>query len=1544
MVRTYGAKRVIGSQKIMLVLLVMVVFAIACSTTPDRDAGEQGSTPAQQTPRAEPTPSVAATASPTAVPTGAPGAAPTPTITPTVQPAPVILKRPENLGKPVLSSEFVLLEIGSLTDDPDEVIQGWFSVKGSFSGLGRYTPYIRTSPASLPLTAGHTYEVSFDFRILTTPEKGIGPRPGFETLFYSPTGGGENNFLPSIGIDGVAGDTGSRILTNTLGNYDDYRAQWNVIGTGAIAIDNIRIKNLTTGEEVALEDSESTVPVRGPRALPIVEIERLSCQAGTGYGEGSGTGHTTSLSDSQSQETQIFVDGFGDDWAGKPLLFEDPPGNGESGILDLSKGYAFVNDHAVYLLVEPDDPDAEFTQFVVQFDLGARRLQIAWAPHWSSGVIADVTGRWTEVGNANRSSFALGQALEARIDLRDLGLPDSVVLNFVWVRAGECCEQGIWRIADSWEPRLALPNVDESDPAWKLAPVAGAIEAKRMLSAPDTREISLRYDAESRRAEIVGRAGAVPEGSSVLIGTTELNDFVMLNADSTGAFTTDVAAAPGTHVIIKQDVTGQMNPLRDMADSDMIAPGVVLRVPVAQADEGVTFAAGARMCCNKELSASWTLEGTFEEDRLSPGQQFEIKGQAAVLTDSTSPPSLTNMEFRVFLIADADGRQVGRSGKFITPFLTQTGLPIERAFEGPPQADIWLGKTTVSWIVEDSRWVADFAATVRVPEDIRPGLYGLTAGGLHEVRNAAPEPPGFRTVSFSIRDNNAWLANLGAVTIGETEPMRLAATLLADQMSEGSRGGLLAREDLGSFDLSTRAVTRHEPVLPRLDGYGDAWSYRLEPYLPMVDAVDRSFPNPPSLLFDFDDSELTISIEKPDGESVTLGPAPLMRYASKSPRTPWHTDVGAGGGVLREIPQLQGAGDEFAYQFPADGEYVITLDGHIAGINGRRHLIQGTYDLTIANVLDIETALLPTTPFEVDDSMPITLTVYPQVPAEILYTVTQVGADGELNSESFRGRANPNGWWDGDGGIWNFDQDGEYRVDVQACYSDPQAGSWAGRIRLGGLVATPDSPIVAHGRRGSDGLIDIAAPWGFENDYEYRPGVTGPHMHFPYFTGDILWGTEQLHDERENNRNAGTAVVSHMSFQSLDDDDPLVQRAIVQARLKSNFDGQPADAMIQAGQIPLLTAPDDMGSRDIGAHPDDIDLWAYVYSSAERPGVRVREIIKGDDVGGSYWRFGDPYHMQSGNGRQGDLPGDFKFLYGGAVIRDAVQGEGIYAIYGSSWVLLPDDDPNGSRFMPPFQGAAGGPDGGPLFTVHDRDIDMFFMPMGVRPGAVLETGNIFRMAGPIMPTLPSIVTYTVTAPDGSKRTFDGRANAVGYFYDPADDFVLDQPGLWKVELAVTHDGMTSAGPVEQPYPTGGLLTPDGMSFTFAVNDQNSIILEISTDLEDLTPADWFDNIRNASFETSLPSGWSGNEARLTVTMPGTVLIDEMVSIDAGLVSWDLDGEALSKLAKNFDYDQGIADTITVTIFADGLVSGQPAQAVGTIVTHGARVPLAPSAG
>jgi len=151
---------------------------------------------------------------------------------------------------PAVSSGFTLTMNGSVTDALGEVIGGQYSIKGSYTGSDSYNAYLQTVPSLLPLSPEESYQVTFDYLILSAPDR------GFETLFWSPKGSSEGKFLPSTTITGQAGDSGSATLTGTLVNYHDYMVAWNVVGTGAIAIDNIRIVNLTTGETVATEDLE----------------------------------------------------------------------------------------------------------------------------------------------------------------------------------------------------------------------------------------------------------------------------------------------------------------------------------------------------------------------------------------------------------------------------------------------------------------------------------------------------------------------------------------------------------------------------------------------------------------------------------------------------------------------------------------------------------------------------------------------------------------------------------------------------------------------------------------------------------------------------------------------------------------------------------------------------------------------------------------------------------------------------------------------------------------------------------------------------------------------------------------------------------------------------------------------------------------------------------------------------------------------------------------------------------------------------------------
>jgi hypothetical protein len=703
----------------------------------------------------------------------------------------------------------------------------------------------------------------------------------------------------------------------------------------------------------------------------------------------------------------------------------------------------------------------------------------------------------------------------------------------------------------------------------------------------------------------------------------------------------------------------------------------------------------------------------------------------------------------------------------------------------------------------------------------------------------------------------------------------------------------------------------------------------------MVNGVDRAKLRPPAINFDFTSGELSIQVQRPDGEIDSVGPNPITRMGTNTPKAPWNDNVSAGGGSLGEVPQLLGEGDVFAYQFPMNGDYVITLDGQIKDILGNNYEISGTYDVTVADVLDLETAILPGTPFEVGGSMPISVYVMPGLPADIVYKVTTYYPDGEMDVDEHRGTANAFGWWDGEGQSHLFEKPGEYLVEVEARF-EGGGNLWVGRLRFGSVIASPHPAIVMHGRRGPDNLTYLAPVWSFDTDYKDE---LPQHFNLPYFSGDILWGI--AHNEEAGgipDTRASEAAVTHSSIQILDPTNRLAQKALAHVRKFGGYqEAFSLSEMERGDQIPLITSADPSW-WNVGIHPDEIDFWAYLYQAVERPGVRVREIVRGSDVSVEYWRFDDAYHLQSGNGIEGDLPGDFKFMYGGAVLRDENTGEGEYAIYGSGWVHTEYDDPLGGRVMPPFQGAAGGPSGGPLFTIFDTPIDIFFIPLAVRPGMVLELGDAFRMAGPIMPTLPSKVEYTVIAPDGTRHEFAGVANAVGYYYQPADDFILDQTGEWIVELRVYHDGMTSAGPVEEPYPSGGLLTPDLHTFSFFVVKSAADRVPLYTNLSDLEFQPWHYDVDSAAFAMVLPEDLDADKVRMVATIPGSVLASEELSVEDGRVAWRLNGQELNRLVHNLDYKLGLADTITVTFFAQG---GHKV-AAGSIVVHGWHVPLPPA--
>ena len=351
---------------------------------------------------------------------------------------------------------------------------------------------------------------------------------------------------------------------------------------------------------------------------------------------------------------------------------------------------------------------------------------------------------------------------------------------------------------------------------------------------------------------------------------------------------------------------------------------------------------------------------------------------------------------------------------------------------------------------------------------------------------------------------------------------------------------------------------------------------------------------------------------------------------------------------------------------------------------------------------------------------------------------------------------------------------------------------------------------------------------------------------------------------------------------------------------------------------------------------------AYAYRAVERPGIRVRETVGTDQTSSPYWRFAEQYLLQQGMGSLGELPNDLKWQFGAAIFKRPDLGIGEVAIYTSLWVEIADSDPRGSRVFPPFQGAAGGPTGGPILTLKGEAIDLFILPTTVHPGAVLEVGDHFVFAGQVGPPLAARVTYSVTSPSGARFGGVGQANAIGYYADPDGGFTVDEPGIWTVQVDVLHDGDTSAGPVEPPFPTGGVLGSDDGSYRFFVVDPAAPTLDAGLDpfnIAELGLSDF--EVDPIHFFLAVPAGWTNVEADYVIRMPGFIIETGQATPANGKVEVVYDPSVSARISpisisfRRQDKQPGLADEVMVTVSLSGRDAlGAPVQAAKLLTLVG----------
>jgi len=1050
----------------------------------------------------------------------------------------------------------------------------------------------------------------------------------------------------------------------------------------------------------------------------------------------------------------------------------------------------------------------------------------------------------------------------------------------------------------SQQPSAQVFTDSRSDYLWSQA-----------TEPPDFSKVSLTW-LENGFTEVRGIAGAIPGSFPVYVASPNTGNATLTQAASDGSFSAQVVALPGSWVLVKYDPTyGKLLPADILEDPRPArvnaAPGGLAQVPTEVSSvDGVPFTISGTALPDH---IDFTLDGSMVGD-LSPGGSVVVSGTATVYVTPDAVVDMTGrrLNLNVFLVPifDAGGRARMVADQFFSNILTPTGLPVEH----------WMGPTFGGDSTESggltpagtaNKLSATFSLSVPIPSDAPAGVYSLWLDTLDSdsligsLGGARPEVNPFLT--------NHALA-FPPFVLGTPAASHLVWTLLTDVISADGSRGVVAAEDAADFQISNRIATQsHQFVIPRKSkSTGQAITYRLEPYLPMVAHGDRYIPNVPNPAFKFPSGALSLEITRPGGEVDIVGPAPFNSAATRTPASSGGVPLDNGGGHLAEVFQLSTGSGLFDYQFPAYGEYTIRMTGFVEDIYGNSYDGGGVYTVFVAEPLDIEPAVLPFTPMEVGDFFNPGVTLLPGVPADVEVKVTLlVESDpGQRVDYLVTGKANRFGAFTPPLGSPRIEMtgEGEFLVETSARYTDPAGVLWMAATRWGQVVASSDTTLLAHGRRGRDDTPSSEVKLWFNDPADLESGA---HVNLPYATGDILWQTED---------DSARVIIT------VQDTEGRVEEAIKawDGLGKYHTQGDHAepipslDDRARLNELPLGFAT--AKGFNAALTPEDIVSYGYWYGGVERPGERVREIVSDDDIGTAYWRFGELYGLQPGMGVAGDLPNDFKFQFGGAVFRDTTRALNRYGIYGSLWVHLPENDSIGSRVFPPFQGANGGSDGGPIMTLDGKEIDAFVVPLAVRPGTILETGDTFSFSAHMAPTLPAGVGVSITGPSGFVKTIDGRANAIGYYYDPSQDFQVTVPGVYHVAVTATFDSPTSAGPMSRPYPTGTVLGAVDGGFDLYVVVPDSAGIQ--------TPHPGFSVVKGV---TAVPlivetSGLdSAATVHYTIGMPGFLLEAGTSALTDGWTTITYDPLRLSqtfpnidtKSSKTFYFPSGLVDTVWV---------------------------------
>jgi hypothetical protein len=1016
--------------------------------------------------------------------------------------------------------------------------------------------------------------------------------------------------------------------------------------------------------------------------------------------------------------------------------------------------------------------------------------------------------------------------------------------------------------------------IDVADEYLPLPPDVAAEEPPPLVE-----RISVGVPNADGIVHIVGAASAITGSIPYLeIINLHTGNFATTAVLPDGSFEADILAPYGSALQLRYNKwSNDYNRSSDTGTILWVYPPDM----TAQADEVSVYLAGRA----GDYRGHWTTTGVMDNSQFDPGDSFTATLDIAI-TGPQVDDRFDNGDYKLVALLnlerffDANGQHHVRVQRGTSTSFTLTGLPIDSMASNRRQnyTPLTLRQEVIIQAAHRTGDTLNLSVTLAgtLPFTMPHGLYRpalvLLLGPDEWQSPLAGNSILCSEDNFDHRaelglDENGLLAYLPVIRLDDPAPPRLPWALLVNTFSNGVRG-TIAQEERERVGLSNRiAFQTDHLIIPPDTGYNWPIPYRLEPFLPTLASSLASDvePYPPIIPLKFPSGELQVTVTQPDGSSDDLGSASFRQARNGMEGSRWSYYIGAD----RTLQKI---------------------------VWGNTYQGGGTYEVWVAETLDLEPAVFPGQPFEVGDPLATGVVVQPSVPATVTVSFTLVPSNGVPITYSVTGQANRYGYFQPPGAPFTMPEAGEYVLDITAEYLDEQGVLWAGSSRGAGVVETPGSALVAHGLRGITAFTDNRPQWFLASDI-HPDGLkeSGPDVPeddsfmtlYPYHTGDILWSSDQHN-----------SIIAELSIHDLVGwyGDLLLSRY---EQVRGSRINQSLEERVTLGELPLVsTTP---SGHDWSLFREEVDQWGYAYLSTQRPGVSVRGYVGTDNLFRTYWSTDYKYDRQLGNGTEGDWANDIKLQYGGAVIRTADHKE--YLGYASMEVLIPfGQDELGIRTFPPFQGYSGGPDGGGWFTF--------------------------------------------TAPSGEQRVVHGQANRFGYFYAADDSFVVDEPGIWTVEAHLLHDAVVlSTGLAPTGHNTGDLLgarTCDGRTdpigcgqFYLYVTQPDVPALSLDTPRLYHLPGPI-----PVIFEGDIPSGWARVEGKFTAGMSGFMLEEGDLTISDGKFRYTFNPWLLHDDFPNLDVEtqSGVAemvDTFTFSLMLSGEdENGQEQHRARSVVLQG----------